>query len=79
MSEPISISSRAAKQVQEFVDTARRLNEQTQTFVEGLAAALDVPAGWQLDVQQMAFVPAPPPPAAPAPTPEHAQEEADHA
>jgi len=71
MSEPISISSRAARQVQEFLDAARKLNEQTQTFVEGLAAALDVPAGWQLDVQQMAFVP---PPAAP----EQAQE-ADHA
>ena len=75
MSEPISISSRAAKQVQEFVDTARRLNEQTQTFVEGLAAALDVPAGWQLDVQQMAFVP----PAPPAPAPEQPQENNDNA
>ena len=78
MSEPITISSRAAKQVQEFLDAARKLNEQTQTFVEGLAAALDVPAGWQLDVQQMAFVP---PPAAPVPAsaaPEQAQE-ADHA
>ena len=75
MSEPISISSRAAKQVQEFVDTARRLNEQTQTFVEGLAAALDVPAGWQLDVRQMAFVP----PAPPAPAPEQPQENNDNA
>ena len=74
MSEPITISSRAAKQVQEFLDAARKLNEQTQTFVEGLAAALDVPAGWQLDVQQMAFVP---PPAAPAP--EQPQENNDNA
>ena len=76
MSEPISISSRAAKQVQEFIDAARKLNEQTQTFVEGLAAALDVPAGWQLDVAQMAFVP---PPAAPVPAPEQAQENNDNA
>ena len=75
MSEPISISSRAAKQVQEFMAAARRLNEQTQTFVEGLAAALDVPAGWQLDVQQMAFVP----PAPPAPAPEQPQENNDNA
>ena len=73
MSEPITIGSRAAKQVQEFIDAARKLNEQTQTFVEGLAAALDVPAGWQLDVAQMAFVPAPPPPAAPVPEPEPEQ------
>ena len=71
MSEPITIGNRAAKQVQEFIDAARKLNEQTQTFVEGLAAALDVPAGWQLDVQQMAFVP----PAPPAPAPEQPQEE----
>ena len=77
MSEAIVISSRAAKQVQEFMDAARKLNEQTQTFVEGLAAALDVPAGWQLDVQQMAFVPpAPPAPAAPVPAPEQALEAA---
>ena len=75
MSEPITISSRAAKQVQEFLDAARKLNEQTQTFVEGLAAALDVPAGWQLDVQQMAFVP---PPAAPVQAPQETQE-VDHA
>ena len=74
MSEPITISSRAAKQVQELVDAARKLNEQTQTFVEGLAAALDVPAGWQFDVQRMAFVP---PPAAPAP--EQTQENNDNA
>ena len=79
MSEPISISSRAARQVQEFLDAARKLNEQTQTFVEGLAAALDVPAGWQLDVAQMAFVPAPPPPAAPVPAPEQVQEGNGHA
>ena len=71
MSEPITIGNRAAKQVQEFIDAARKLNEQTQTFVEGLAAALDVPAGWQLDVQQMAFVA----PAPPAPAPEQPQEE----
>ena len=76
MSEPITIGNRAAKQVQEFIDAARKLNEQTQTFVEGLAAALDVPAGWQLDVQQMAFVPAP---AAPVPAPEQPQENNDNA
>jgi len=75
MSEPITIGNRAAKQVQEFIDAARKLNEQTQTFVEGLAAALDVPAGWQLDVQQMAFVP----PAPPAPAPEQPQENNDNA
>ena len=76
MNEPIIISSRAAKQVQEFMDAARRINEQAQTYVEALAAALDVPAGWQLDVQRMAFVEPPAAQGAPDAPP---QEDPDNA
>ena len=61
--EPIQLSERAAAQVKGLMDAAERLNEQTRTYIAGLTDALGVPAGWQLNVQAMAFVP---PPEAPA-------------
>lgn len=67
---PIKISNKAAAQVQGMVDGARRIDEQLQVYITALGAALDVPDGWQLDINAMAFVPPP----GPAPEPEAAHE-----
>lgn len=55
--EPIKLSERAAKQVRDLIEAQERLQMQTQTYIAGLVAGLDVPEGWQLDPRGMAFVP----------------------
>ena len=67
MSEAIKISEKAAGRMKELLEASQRLNEQISTYVQGLAAGMDVPDGWQLDPRAMAFV-APPAPPAPEPT-----------
>lgn len=65
----IALNARAQAQLRELLDGVERLNGQINTYVAALAAALDVPDGWQLDPQRMAFaapVAAQPEPAAPA-------------
>jgi Fe-S cluster assembly iron-binding protein IscA len=59
MSAPIAVSARAANDVRSLVEQSQRLQDTLRTYVEALGAALDVPAGWRFDTQQMEFVPPP--------------------
>ena len=56
MNTEISISSRAQEQLRELLESAEKLNAQINTYAAGLAAGLDVPDGYQLDIKRMAFV-----------------------
>ena len=62
-SETIKLSERASGQVRSMLDAIKKLDEQLQVYVTAAQAALDVPEGWQFNVNEMAFVP-------PAPAPE---------
>ena len=59
MNTEISISSRAQMQLRELLESVEKLNAQINTYAAALAAGLDVPDGYQLDIRRMAFV-APP-------------------
>jgi hypothetical protein len=59
--EPIKLNGKAARQVQELIDNLRQAQERINVYVAAAGAALDVPDGWQLDPQAMAFVPPPEP------------------
>ena len=61
----IAINARAQTQLREMLAGAEKVNEQINTYVAALAAALDVPDGWRLDARSMAFA-APDQPVAPA-------------
>lgn len=52
----IVISTRAQAQLRELMEAAEKVNGQINTYAAALAAGLDVPEGWQLDVRRMAFV-----------------------
>ena len=64
MSEPITISVRAAESVRQYLEQSQRLQDALRATVEALAAQLDVPHGWRFDTQSMTFVP----PTTPVPT-----------
>lgn len=66
MNTEISISSRAQMQLRELLESVEKLNAQINTYAAALAAGLDVPDGYQLDIRRMAFVA--PPAAEGAPT-----------
>ncbi len=61
----IVISGRAQAQLRELMESVERINGQINTYAAALAAGLDIPDGWQLDVRRMAFVAPPAPPAGP--------------
>lgn len=65
----IVISARAQEQLRGLMEQSEKINGQINTYAAALAAGLDVPEGWQLDVRRMAFVA---PVAAPEPTTEDA-------
>ena len=67
MNEPFTISSRAANDVRSLVEQTQRLQDTLRTYVEALAAALDVPRDWRFDTHTMTFVPPATIPAEPAP------------
>ena len=58
----IVISERAQAQLRGLMEQAEKINGQINTYAAALAAGLDVPEGWQLDVRSMAFVAPPAPP-----------------
>lgn len=62
----IKIGERGRKQLAELIAAIERAQEQANTYIAGLVAGLDVPEGWQLNTQIMAFLPPPAPPAEPA-------------
>jgi hypothetical protein len=72
--QTIKLNDKASGQVQGLLDSAQKIQEQLNVYVNALGAALDVPDGWQLDPVQMAFVP----PLAPPPVPGTQVQEADH-
>lgn len=57
MSEPITISARAADQLRQMLEQAQRVQDTIRLTVEAFGVALDVPPGWRFDVQSMAFLP----------------------
>ena len=65
MSEPITISVRAAESVRQYLEQSQRLQDALRATVEALAAQQDVPQNWRFDTQTMTFVP---PATTPVPT-----------
>ncbi len=60
----IVVSARAQEQLRALMEQSEKINGQINTYAAALAAGLDAPDGWQLDVRRMAFVA---PPETPAP------------
>ena len=70
MPSEIAIKEGSAKVLRQRLQQIDALNAQVRGFVDALAVENEVPAGWQFDIERMAFVapPAPaPPPAQSAP------------
>lgn len=55
--EIITLNNRAATQIQSLIDESNKLSERLNLYVTAVASALDVPPGWQLNINQMAFLP----------------------
>lgn len=62
----IVIEEKNAKLLRGLFRQIDLLNAQARGQVDALAASHDVPAGWQFDVERMAFVAPPAPPPMPA-------------
>ena len=52
----IKIGEKGRKQLGELIEAIERTQQQTNTYIAGLMAGLDVPEGWQVDTRRMAFV-----------------------
>lgn len=63
MANVIAIKEGSAKALRQRMQQIEVLNAQMRGFVDALAAENDVPAGWQFDIERMAFVAPPAPPA----------------
>lgn len=59
----IPVSEKNAAALRNLLRQIDGLNAQARGHIDALYSALDVPQGWQFDIEQMAFVE---PPAAPA-------------
>ena len=57
----ISISDKNAAALRNLLRQIDALNAQARGHIDALAAALDVPAGWQFDIDKMTFMEPPPP------------------
>lgn len=64
MANVIAIKEGSAKLLRQRMQQIEVLNAQVRGYVDALAAENDVPAGYQFDIEQMAFV-QPPTPTAP--------------
>mgnify|MGYP000908268676 FL=1 len=73
MSEPITISPRAAADLRQLLEQSQRINDRLNVYVEAIGAALDVAPGWRFDVQTMAFVPPAKSPEIPGLDPEYVE------
>ena len=59
MANVIAIKEGSAKLLRQRMQQIEMLNAQVRGYVDALAAENDVPAGYQFDIEQMAFVPTP--------------------
>jgi len=55
--DTIAIPPASAQQIQLLIAAQRRAQENLDLVVNTLGFALGVPAGWGLDLQQLAFIP----------------------
>lgn len=64
---PIPLPEKAKQRVQQSIDAIEEMQRNAGTFLEGVAATLDVPQGYTFDQNVMAFVPPVAPPSEAAP------------
>lgn len=62
MANAIAIKETSARLLRQRMQQIEMLNAQMRGYVDALAAENDVPAGYQFDIEQMAFVQPPQPP-----------------
>lgn len=53
----ILIKEKAAQQIKDLVANQEKLQQHINSFVQGLASALEVPDGWVFDLNLMGFRP----------------------
>lgn len=53
----IPLNSKSRDQLQALIANQEKLQAHINSYVAGVASALDVPDGWTFDLQSMSFVP----------------------